>query len=118
MKIGRVERYNKEKKGSFQIEIKNFDWELSIIIGALKFYLSNKNLPKGTKKFVKKLISSYGKALSKLLKYELNDLKGQPDLLNFLLKCPICNKPFKKVDSHTYKPDCEHFQTTLRVAVG
>jgi hypothetical protein len=115
MKIGKVERYNTEKKGSFQIEIQNFDWELSIIIGALKYYLENKKLPKGTKSFVQNLINNYGKALSKLLKVELNDLKGTKELFEYLLKCPICKKPFKKISPYIYEPDCEHLKIKLCV---
>jgi len=81
MKVGKVRRYNKNKKGSFEVECWLFDWECSIIQGALKFYLANKKLPTGTKTFVRKRIKDLSMALSKVLREELRDIKGQNRLL-------------------------------------
>jgi len=35
-----------------------------------------------------------------------------------ILKCPKCGKPFKKIDSHTYEPDCGCYDIDIRVSVG
>lgn len=80
MKIEKVRRFNKKKKGSFEVECWLFDWECSILQGGMKFYLAKKKLPKGTKTFIGKLIKDLSKALSKVLKAEMSDLKGQKSL--------------------------------------
>jgi len=80
MKIEKVRRFNKKKKGSFEVECWLFDWELSILQGGMKFYLEKKKLPKGTKTFVRKLIKDLSRALSRVLKVEMQDLKGQKSL--------------------------------------
>ena len=35
-----------------------------------------------------------------------------------LLKCQFCNKPFTKIDEHTYEPDCNCVKKKFRVSVG
>jgi uncharacterized C2H2 Zn-finger protein len=34
-----------------------------------------------------------------------------------LLKCPICNKKFKRISKYLYKPDCKHMKNIL-ISVG
>lgn len=35
-----------------------------------------------------------------------------------LLKCQFCDKPFTKIDEHTYEPDCNCVKKKFRVSVG
>ena len=82
MKIGEVRKYNEQKRGSYMIAVWMTDWELAILIKALKMraerYKENKAIQTWTEKRVKTL----GKALSKVLKAELRDLKARSELLD------------------------------------
>jgi len=35
--------------------------------------------------------------------------------LNVLLKCQICGIPFRKLDEHTYEPNCRCIRKKIRV---
>ena len=38
--MSRLERYNPNKRGSFQIQLNFYDWELAILIKAIKVFIS------------------------------------------------------------------------------
>jgi len=81
MKIGRTRRYNHKKRGSHAVQVWMTDWECSITIGAIKYYMKHKKLPKGVQVFVEKYLrTGFGEALGAVLKAEFNDLKlaGHP----------------------------------------
>lgn len=76
MKIGKTRRFNHAKKGSFEVVVIMTDWELSVTLGALKYYLAKRRVQKATKTFVKRyLIEGFSKALGKVLQTEFGDLK-------------------------------------------
>jgi len=70
-------RYNKTKRGSFEVNVWFFDHELSAIIGALR--LAQKHHQQKNNKayvsFLKSLEKKMSKTLGELLKKELDDLK-------------------------------------------
>ena len=71
-----VRRYNPDKPGSFQIAVWFYDWELSQLIGLIRDCAEKHAKNKAHEKHLKKIEKKLGKALSKLLKIELADLKG------------------------------------------
>lgn len=74
----RIKRYNKGKAGSFQISLEFFDWELSIVIGALRAQRKEaeaNGMSRAYITFLKKLENKFSNALSALLKVELKDIK-------------------------------------------
>jgi len=82
MKIGEVRKYNKQKRGSYMIAVWMTDWELAILIKALKMRAEKYKEKKAIQTWTKKRIIILGKALSKVLKAELRDLKAKSDLLD------------------------------------
>ena len=84
MKVEKLRRYNRNKKGSFEVECWLYDWECALIMAALKFYLQNKALPPATKTWTAKRIKEFSMALSKILKQELQDIRGQKSLFRRL----------------------------------
>jgi len=75
----RLKRYNVEKRGSFQISLDFFDWELSVTIGALrstrKEYERSENPSKAYLTFLRRLEDKFSRALGELLRAEFRDLK-------------------------------------------
>jgi len=45
-------------------------------------------------------------------------LEGKEKDLSEMLKCPICNLPFKKVGDYEYKPICQCLKKDLKLSVG
>jgi len=80
MKIDKVRRFNKKKKGSFEIECWLYDWECALLQSALKCYLQKVGLPIATKTWTANRIKELSKALSKLLKVEMADIRDQESL--------------------------------------
>jgi len=77
--LSRLKRYNADKKGSFQISLDFFDWELSVIIGALrstrKEYEQSGKPSKAYITFLKRLEDKFSKALGDVLKAEFRDIE-------------------------------------------
>jgi len=77
--MNRLKRYDSSKRGSFQISLDFFDWELSIIIGSLrstrKEYEQSENPSKAYLTFLRRLEDKFSKALGDVLKAEFRDLK-------------------------------------------
>ena len=75
----RLKCYNPEKRGSFQISLDFFDWELSVIIGSLrstrKEHEQSENPSKAYIAFLKRLEDKFSRALGDVLKAEFRDLK-------------------------------------------
>jgi len=75
----RLKRYDETKRGSFQISLDFYDWELSIIIGALRAVRKDhEKLDKQSKAyitFLKRLEEKFSEALGEVLKAEFRDLK-------------------------------------------
>jgi len=38
--------------------------------------------------------------------------------LKEILRCQKCGKTFKKIDSHTYRPDCDCYKHKFYISVG
>ncbi len=77
--MNRLKRYNQSKRGSFQISLDFFDWELSVIIGSLRATRKeHERLEKPSKAyltFLKRLEEKFSRALGDVLKAEFKDLK-------------------------------------------
>lgn len=73
--MSRLKRYDKSKRGSFQISINFFDWELSSVIGALRAFRKDKRGNKAYQSFLARLEDKFGEALGDVLKAEFRDLK-------------------------------------------
>jgi len=41
-----------------------------------------------------------------------------PKNLKEILRCQKCGKTFKKIDSHTYRPDCDCYKHKFYISVG
>jgi len=83
--MSKIERYNTEKRGSFQITLKFTDWELSITIGAIrKAKLEAKT--KGHKTYLERLEKKFSEALGQVLKAEFKDLKLENENLDAFIK--------------------------------
>ena len=79
-----LSRYNPNKRGSFQIQLNFYDWELAILIKAIKLLKSQTNR-KAYSTTLNNLQNKLSKALGKLLKVEIRDLKlKDEDLTQFL----------------------------------
>lgn len=76
---GKVKRYDPSKRGSFQISLDFYDWELSIVIGSLratrKDHSQLEKPSKGYVTYLKRLEEKFSKALGKVLRAEFQDLK-------------------------------------------
>jgi len=75
----RLKRYDKTKRGSFQISLDLYDWELSVVIGALRAARKDHEKldkpSKGYLTYLKRLEAKFSKALGDVLKAEFRDLK-------------------------------------------
>ncbi len=73
--MNRLKRYNQSKRGSFQISLDFFDWELSVIIGSLRATRKeHERLEKPSKAyltFLKRLEEKLSRALGDVLKAEI-----------------------------------------------
>jgi len=80
-----LSRYNSGKRGSFQVTLSFYDWELSITIGAIRSarVMAREKGKRAYLNYLSKLEKKYSDALSTVLKAELSDLKlkdGQKEL--------------------------------------
>jgi hypothetical protein len=41
-----------------------------------------------------------------------------PEKLEDLLRCNICGEKYRKLDEHTYEPNCDCVKKKLRISVG
>jgi len=73
--MGRLKRYNPNKRGSFAISLDFFDWELSTIIGALRAFRKDHQGNKAYEAFLRKLEGKFSRALGEVLRAEFRDLK-------------------------------------------
>lgn len=79
-----LSRYNPNKRGSFQIQLNFYDWELAILIKAIKLLKSQTNR-KAYSTTLNNLQNKLSKALGKVLKVEFRDLKlKDEDLTKFI----------------------------------
>jgi len=83
--LGRLSRYNRDKKGSFKISLEFYDWELSITIGALRAVRRAREgkCGKAYLTYLAKLERKFSEALGQVLRAEFRDLKlkdGQREL--------------------------------------
>lgn len=83
--MNKLSRYNPKKRGSFQISLSFYDWELSVTIGAIRkaIKIAEKRNQKGHTSYLRKLEKKYGDALGQVLKAEFRDLKlkeGQKEI--------------------------------------
>jgi len=81
----RLERYNSEKRGSFKISLDFYDWELSIMIGALRSTRKAREGRAGKPylTYLSRLEKKLSSALGQVLKAEFRDLKlreGQTEI--------------------------------------
>lgn len=70
-----LKRYNPDKRGSFQISVDFYDWELSVMVGALRSFGTKHKQNKAFATFLGNLEDKCGKALGKILKAEFKDIK-------------------------------------------
>mgnify|MGYP000067656372 CR=1 FL=1 len=80
MRLGRVRRYNPDKPGSHEIAVWCCDWDLALLIKAIRTRLEraeDDGLPPGTVKRYRALERCLRTALSKVLKIELADIRRQ-----------------------------------------
>lgn len=75
----KLKRYDASKRGSFQISMDFYDWELSVVIGSLRAtrkdheHQEKPNKAYGTN--LRHLEAKFSKALGAVLKAEFRDLK-------------------------------------------
>ena len=80
MRLGRIRRYNPKKPGSHEIAVWCCDWDLALLIKAVRTRLDraqDDGLKPGTVKRYKALEGLLRRALSKVLKVELADIRRQ-----------------------------------------
>lgn len=70
-----LRRYDPSKRGSFEISMWFFDWELSTLIGALRAFQKGHQKNKAYSAFLRGLEDRFSQALGKVLKAEFRDLK-------------------------------------------
>ena len=83
--MNRLERYNPNKRGSFKIIMEFYDWELAVMIRAIREYKQKWTERKAYSTWLENLEQKLSKALGKTLKAELRDLKLEkiPELSQF-----------------------------------
>jgi len=73
--MSKLKRYDPSKRGSFQIDMSFFDWELSSVIGALRAFQKDHVGNRAYQAFLRRLEQRFSEALGTLLKTEFRDLK-------------------------------------------
>ena len=94
--MSRLERYNPNKRGSFQIHLPFYDWELSILIGAIRTVKKQQNR-KTYSVFLERLENKLSRALSKVLKTEFRDLKLKDEDLTKFVCVGVCDEGSKSM---------------------
>jgi len=80
MRLGRIRRYNPDKPGSHEIAVWCCDWDLALLIKAVRTRLDkaqDDGLNPGTVKRYKTIEGLLRSALSRVLKVELADIRRQ-----------------------------------------
>jgi len=75
----RLKRYDESKRGSFQINLDFYDWELSTVIGSLRAtrleHARREKPSQAYLSYLEKLEDKFSEALGQVLKAEFRDLK-------------------------------------------
>lgn len=71
----KLRRYDSDKRGSFEVSMWFYDWELSTVIGALRAFQKDHQKNRAYVSFLSSLEDRFSKALGKVLKSEFRDLK-------------------------------------------
>ena len=75
MRLGRARRY-RDKPGSFEIAIWMADWDLALMIKTIRYRLEHDGeLRKATRTRLERMEMAMRRALSKVLKVELADIR-------------------------------------------
>jgi len=80
MRLGRVRRYNASKAGSHEIAVWMCDWDLALLIRAVRARLARAEedkLPKATVRRYRAMEQVLRRALSRVLRVELGDIRRQ-----------------------------------------
>jgi len=78
VRLGRVRRYNARKPGSHEIAVWCCDWDLALLIRAVRARLERAEedgLPEATVRRYRALERTLGRALSRVLRVELGDIR-------------------------------------------
>lgn len=71
----KLRRYDTAKRGSFEVSMWFYDWELSTVIGSLRAFQKDHEKNRAYASFLGSLEDRFSKALGKVLKAEFRDLK-------------------------------------------
>jgi len=77
-----IDRYDVTKRGSFQVSLTFYDWELSILIGLIREKRKALSLSKNYATYLDNLDKKLSRALGMVLKTEFKDLKFKDEDLN------------------------------------
>ena len=57
--------------------------------------------------------------VDKIIEQCLNTKIHMEDFKNTgIIRCPICNKKFIKINAYNWKPDCDCFKQNLKLSIG
>lgn len=86
----RVERYNAEKRGSFKVALEFYDWELAVLVRAVREYKRKFQERRAYSTWLENLERKLSRGLGKVLRVEIRDLKlaRVPELRQFLEEAP------------------------------